>query len=142
MDINILGKPISYNPENDVISFRLMFISPDMQEELEDSVENGKPTRIKFKHKRKLSITEQQRKKFFVDLTKILKAMDVYPNANNKKKYYDKLKLKLFPAEELEVDGQIRFLPCSINDLDVDQANEIIERNREIHNYLDIEWED
>lgn len=139
MTIKLLGKIISFNPVTNEIMLKLSFISPEIQSYIEDILtdEEQKPFKISFNSNKRLSITYKQQKQFFVDLTKILLAMDIYPDSEHKKAYYEHLKESLFPVKYVNFgDKEIPLPPSSLMDLTIDEANEVIQKNREIHDKL------
>lgn len=135
MSVKFLGKIVDYNPETDVISIKLDFVSPEKQEAIEDIVKNEKSFTFWFTKPFRRMKTYPQLRRYFWCIKRILIALDIFPSAEKVKTMDNHFKRTICDCDYVEFteegeDGniEIRKIPIvpSKADMTVEQLSYLI----------------
>jgi len=126
-DIRFLGRVIDYNPIKQTVEIQIDFLTPEQQEVVENLLKDKSEFSFWFNKPFRMSKTNAQLKKYYLDLKNILIKLDVVPTSENIKAFDLEIKKSAFPTQMLEVfDRKIPLIPSKAN-MTVDELSYMIQ---------------
>ena len=141
--ISTTGRILYLDLENSKVIFELEFLTPELVDELVTLFESEDSTLLHFKSKkRERLLSAQQRKQFWIDLFKIMRALQIPKNPENCRIfYYDVIKKNIFPVKYRTLgDNSYPYIP-EMKELRISEMSEIIQRQRDTYENLNIDWD-
>jgi len=146
--IDVLGSLLHYDSKTMTATFRFDFVDNNLIEQIENLLQHKTPIKLTFKKVKPFrSKTYQQQKKFWVDIHKILKALDIQETKENLDQFYSFIKNNIFPAKKSYVgynsNGNKVFSVYApeMKDLSVEEMAKVIEDLHTYYSYLKIDWD-
>ena len=145
--LEVLGQVQSYNSDTNQLIFKLDFVDLNTIEQIEELVQWSKPVKFSFKMMKSFkSRTYQQQKKFWVDVSKIMKALKIENTKENGSQLYWFIRCNIFPVKEAMVgydehDNPVhKPYPPEMKELTLEEMAGVIGNLHEHYSYLDIDW--
>jgi hypothetical protein len=142
MKVDFLASIKSLNFETNSVVLSLDYLTPELVEELQNLFEKADSIKHTFKSvKADRPLSHQQRKQFWVDHHKIMVALQIpITKENSKTFYYDVVKPNIFPVRYRSLgDHQYPYIP-EMKELTVEDMTDVIQRQRDFYEYLNINW--
>lgn len=142
MNISILGKFIHFDIELNTITLKIEFLTPDIQQLVEEAVINQKTTKIKMSLNSNRTKTWEDQKAWYGSIKKILIALDQIPNAENMETLDEDLRLSIFPTTQIEIGRRKIIRPLRMKEQSHQQMQENIKKLHNRYEYLNIDFSD
>ena len=111
-DERFLGRILRYDPETNVLSIKVDFVTPEKQAVLEQIMKDNKSFSFSFRKPFRKQKTYEQLKKYFKMLSNILIKLDIASDAENVKAFDESVKRRAFDCQTLHImDQEIPLLP-------------------------------
>ena len=146
--LDILGRVLHFDPERNVLTYKLNFVTPEIHKEIENLIEYPYFIKNSFKTVKPFrSKTYKQQKQFWVDFGRVLKAQGIERSAEVDEAFYEHIKKIIFPARKIQIgfdennNPKFDYYAPDMKDLSIDEMAKVITVFREKYEYLHIDWE-
>lgn len=111
-DERFLGRILRYDPQSNILSIKVDFLTPEKQAVIEQIATDNKPFSFSFRKPYRKQKTYEQLKKYYKTLSNILIKLDIASNSENVKAFDESIKRRAFDCQTLHImDKEIPLLP-------------------------------